>query len=195
MGKRAASERVRCSETTVKGKPCKRYALDGTDPPLCVSHVGGKVGRKTAFSAEVADRIVDLLKAGNYIETAVAAAGVARATFYDWLDRGSPDGTKREDEPFRAFRERVDHARAEGEARAVTAIMVAAAKDWRAAAWFLERQFPDRWGRGTAQTGGGAAPIPGDGQPHHEDDADAAADAGATVTRLDSMRRRALASS
>ena len=194
MAKPKTPKRPKCSEiAATTGKRCKRNALEGTDPPVCGSHGGAKVGRKTTFTEDVADRIVDLLRAGNYIETAVAAAGVARATFYDWLDRGRREGTAKDDEPFRKFRERVDHARAEGEARAVTAIMAAAAKDWRAAAWFLERQYPDRWGRGTSQTGGGAAPLPGDGQPHHEPTEDDGPDAGATVTRLDEMRRRALA--
>jgi hypothetical protein len=180
-----------CSATTAKGRACKRAALPGTEPPLCVSHVGGKVGRKAALTDEVADRIVQLLRAGNYVETAVAAAGVGRATFYEWLGRGDPDGTVGADEPFRAFRERVDHARAEGEARNVALIANAAATSWHAAAWMLERQYPDRWGKpGTQRTGGGAAPQAGDGRPHDQSED---AGEGGTVTPLDALRRRAAA--
>jgi transposase len=137
----------RCTAKTARGKRCKRAAVKGSDPALCVSHVGGKVGRKTGLTDEIADRLVQLLQAGNYLETALAAAGVARSTFYDWMDRGDPDGTAAADEPFRAFRERVDHARAEGEARNVALVARAAATDWKAAAWMLERQFPERWSR------------------------------------------------
>lgn len=36
-----------------------------------------------------ADRIVDLLRAGNYVETAAAAAGVDKTTLYDWLKQGA----------------------------------------------------------------------------------------------------------
>jgi transposase len=157
-----------------------------------VSHVGGKVGRKVALTVEVADRIVQLLRAGNYVETAVAAAGIGRATFYEWLERGVPEGSAQADAPFRAFRERVDRAKAEGEARNVALIVKAAATNWHAAAWMLERQYPDRWGRpGTQRTGGGGAPQVGDGRPHdrNEDDSE-----GGTVTPLDALRRRATVS-
>jgi hypothetical protein len=36
---------------------------------------------------------------------------------------------------------------AAGEETAVDSILMAAAEDWRAAAWFLERAHPERWGR------------------------------------------------
>jgi transposase len=138
----------RCTSTTAKGKPCKRTALKGTDPPTCVSHVGA-AGRKTALDDDITARLVALLRAGNYIEVAVATVGLGRRTFYDWLERGEPTGTAAKDKPFRDFREQVELAKAEGEARNVAIVAKAAAEDWKAAAWMLERQFPERWARTT----------------------------------------------
>jgi hypothetical protein len=134
---------LNCTATTAKGKPCKRSALEGTDPPLCVSHLGGRVGRKTVLNAELTDRIAQMLRAGNYVEVACAAVGVNRCTFYDWYARGE------EGVPglYKDFRERVDQARAEGEARNVALVAKAASRTWQAAAWMLERQYPERWGR------------------------------------------------
>lgn len=135
---------AKCAATTAKGKPCKARALEGTE--FCTSHLG-VVGRKSVFTDEVADRILQMLRAGNYVDVACSAAGVGRSTFYDWQERGDPEGTDPADQPFREFRERVDKARAEGEARNVALVAKAATRSWQAAAWLLERQYPDRWGR------------------------------------------------
>ena len=131
----------RCTAKTAKGKPCKGRALEGTE--LCAAHLGVN-GRKTALTPDVADHIVRLLKSGSYVDVACAAAGVGRSSFYEWYARGELDTGSR---AFRDFRERVDKARAQGEAINVAHIANAAAKDWKAAAWLLAHQYPDRWGR------------------------------------------------
>jgi hypothetical protein len=135
--------RQRCAAITAKGKRCRRLAADGADH--CAVHLGAPVGRPIQLDEQATERIIAVLAAGGYAETAAAAAGVSRRTFFDWLDRGDPDGTAEADAPFREFRAKVERARAEGESRNVALIARAAAKDWKAAAWMLERQFPDRW--------------------------------------------------
>ena len=45
--------------------------------------------------------------------------------------------------PLEALRDAEGHA----EVRAVTLIAAEMPKDWKAAAWYLERKFHDRWGR------------------------------------------------
>lgn len=149
MSPRAAAKKKapRCTAKTAKGPRCKRAAIEGSE--FCVSHVAGLVGRKSKLEEAVVQRLVDLLKAGNYIDVALTAAGVGKSTFYDWLERGNPEGTKKDDAAFRDFRQRIDQARAEGEARNVAIIAKAASTDWKAAAWILERQHPERWARTT----------------------------------------------
>lgn len=140
----------KCSRKTAKGKRCKGRVIPGTNPPLCNAHLG-VVGRKSALTDEVTARLVNLLNLGNYLEVALAAAGVARSTFYGWIERGDPECDAVGDASFREFRECIEKARAEGEARNVTLVAAAAAVDWKAAAWMLERQFPDRWARPPAK--------------------------------------------
>jgi hypothetical protein len=90
-----------------------------------------------------ADRIVALIRLGNYQATAARAAGVDQSTFYRWLEKGQ-EGRTRE---YREFSEAVDRARAEAESHAVLMVRTGMAEDWRAAMTFLERAFPKRWGR------------------------------------------------
>jgi hypothetical protein len=104
------------------------------------------MGRPTKLNPEVQDKIVAALRAGNYQETAAMYAGVEARTFYRWMKRGESDGT--EDEPYRQFRQAVEKAKADAEVRDVALIDRAAADgSWQAAAWKLERKFPNRWGR------------------------------------------------
>lgn len=100
---------------------------------------------KPIISEAIAAKLVASLREGNYVPTAAKAAGISRSVFYKWLARGKSNAP--EDKPYRELRERVEHARAEGEAALVARIANRATADWRAAAWILERQYPERWGR------------------------------------------------
>lgn len=87
-------------------------------------------------------RIVSYVRAGNFRSTAAAAAGISPVTLRDWLRRGA-----RGEQPFQQFREDVDQAEAQAEARDAALISKAAEHDWKAAAWRLERRAHRRWGR------------------------------------------------
>jgi hypothetical protein len=109
----------------------------------CASHLGltGK-GRPPLLDDATADKLVVMLRAGNYVAVAANAAGISLRTLQVWLQRG-----RKGEDPYAALVERVDRARAEGEVRNVATIAKAATERWDAAAWLLERQYPERWGR------------------------------------------------
>jgi hypothetical protein len=90
-------------------------------------------GRPLTLTPEIADRIVGLVRAGNDVKTACAVAGVPRRSVTRWLGR------------YPWFRERVDRARAEGEASLVSGLAVAARDDPWAAAKLLELAYPEHW--------------------------------------------------
>lgn len=48
--------------------------------------------------------------------------------------------------PYREFRAAVQKAEAEAEERLLGIIEDAAPNTWQAAAWMLERKYPERWG-------------------------------------------------
>ena len=103
-------------------------------------------GRNTKLTEELIDRICEALRAGNYIETACAFAGIAPATYYRWVAESEQDDAS---ELLVEFREAVKRARADAEVRNVALIQKAAQdpNKWQASAWWLERSFPARWGR------------------------------------------------
>lgn len=114
------------------------------------------IGRPCELTSAVQETIVGLLRAGNYLETAAAYAGVNKVTVYKWLKRGARSLRKssKTGEPipeaelaFVEFSNAVQRARAEAEARALQLIAKAGESQWQAAAWRLERMFPQRWGR------------------------------------------------
>lgn len=99
---------------------------------------------KTKFTDERATKILEALRLGVPQKTAITYAGVSETTYYRWLQEGeAPDAPA----PLREFRESVRAARAEAEVRSVAVIQNASRKTWQAAAWFLERGFPQHWAR------------------------------------------------
>jgi predicted site-specific integrase-resolvase len=82
-------------------------------------------------------RIVDLIRAGNYLEVAATAAGIHRSTLHRWLKYGRA----RQKGRFKKFVLAVERAQAEAESRDVALIARAATEDWR-----LERKQPRRYG-------------------------------------------------
>ena len=146
------SEKRRCSQTTVKGKPCKAYAMAGSD--RCAVHL--KIaGVSTKLTPEIQRHIVQLVQAGNYTPVACRAAGIGESTFYDWWARGDPAKDDPADAIYRAFRADVEDARATGETVLVSIVAREARNaDVKAAIWLLERMHPERWARASQREGG-----------------------------------------
>jgi len=95
-----------------------------------------KPGRPTKLNAALQARICEKMRSGNVPETAAISEGVARRTFFEWLEKG-----KRGEQPYAEFRLAVDQAIAEFEVKVVEG----AVSDPRNSIAILERRFPDRW--------------------------------------------------
>ena len=116
-----------------------------------------KGGRPTKLTPKLQEEICKAIRAGNYIETAAAFAGISKSTLYEWLKRGAREKErlaknprakiKKSEAPFVEFSDAVEKALAASEVRDVMLIGKAAETQWQAAAWRLERRFPERWGR------------------------------------------------
>ncbi len=102
-------------------------------------------GASPKLTEELIEQIAAAIRGGCYVETASALCGVSKDTFYRWLkealgEDASPLHVKLSDA--------VKKGLAEAEARDVAVIDSAAQSgQWQAAAWRLERKFPEKWGR------------------------------------------------
>ena len=100
----------------------------------------------TVFEAhpEKAGRMVDLLLAGNYRETAATIAGITPRALRLWMQKAE-EGDSR----YESFAQVVRVAEAIAESTSVQHVR-SAGKDprfWAADMTYLERRYPDRWGR------------------------------------------------
>ncbi|MDZ4817260.1 MAG: hypothetical protein SGI71_13505 [Verrucomicrobiota bacterium] len=99
---------------------------------VCEKSGGGRPTKRTP------DRTAALLQAiesGMPYKSACAIAGIHFDTFNEWRKTNSE------------FSEQVEGAQAIAIQRAVNCIMDAALKDWKAAAWFLERRACDEFSK------------------------------------------------
>jgi hypothetical protein len=111
------------------------------------------MARPTKLTAQLEEQIVRAIRAGSFPEVAARYAGVDRSTYYRWMERGDPEGTRSADRPHRRFRRAVEQAQAADEVRDTTLVGKAAERDWRAAAWRFERRHRARWGRQAGEEG------------------------------------------
>ena len=103
-----------------------------------------KPGRRSKLTPERQRLICKALREGHFIETACQLGGIDKSTFFRWVEQGErqPSGEKSE------FCDAVKKAMADAERKAVDQVHKAARDGtWQAAAWFLERRYPGRWGR------------------------------------------------
>lgn len=92
------------------------------------------------------ETILRLLKAGNYIETACAAAGCSSRALREWriaYRRGEEVAQKHKE-----FFEAIPQAIAIGETLHLSRVERAAQDGvWQAAAWVMERRWPSHWAK------------------------------------------------
>jgi len=110
------------------------------DPPALppAPNVGG---RPSLYTPALHERVCALVAVRVPIRTACQLEGIGARTLYDWRERG-----KHGEEPFATFDQDLAIAVARAEATAVQFIATAAADNWKANAWWLERRFPKRYG-------------------------------------------------
>lgn len=111
-------------------------------------------GQPTKLTPEVHRRIVEVVRAGNYMSVAAQFAGISQSTLANWLARGrkaqaAADDTGEEipdeDRRYVEFLAAVTQAEVHAEVLAATAFRSFVTQDWRAARDYLRYRQPDRW--------------------------------------------------
>lgn len=123
-----------------------------------------RIGRPPLLNKELTKRVADIVRGGNYIETAAATVGISRSTLHLWLRDGARIRRSLEALDDKAydlavdlltdhelsvaeFSDTVEKAAAESETIDVLTVRAAAKDHWQAAMTRLERRHPKRWGR------------------------------------------------
>ena len=101
------------------------------------------MGRPSKLTPEVTKRLTEAIRAGNYYEAACGYAGIGYSTFRAWMVKGE----KAKSGKYREFVEAITRAEYEAEVRMVALWQKHMPEDYRAIRDFLERRYPDRWGR------------------------------------------------
>lgn len=99
---------------------------------------------ETKWNEERQRSIIEDLADGQTRACAASRAGISERTFRYWISRGNKGVV-----PFVAFVAAVKKAERDAEAEAVKEIRLAGKKNWTAYAWWLERKFPESWGKDT----------------------------------------------
>jgi transposase len=131
------------------------------------------MGRPTKLTAGLQHTITNAVALGVPAIVAAHYAGVSKQAFLEWLQRGEGTHPTRPTTPaYVAFADAIEKAKAQDEVRRIARLEQAARggqvtyektttypdgrvtrevkmseAQWTADAWFLERSYPERWGR------------------------------------------------
>ena len=98
--------------------------------------------------------LIEFVRNGNWYCVACAACDISYFTFNSWMQEGhqlADDYAEKEDKipkgklKYLHFMQAIKKAEAEVESHLVSKILID--KDWKAQMTYLERKYPDRWGR------------------------------------------------
>lgn len=149
-----------CSLVNSKSKDYKDVPAARTS--LRSSHKKGRPkrgkGRPSLLTPERETRLLARIAEGLPLRQAANLAGMSYETLNRWRIQGEAKGAKPE---FRHFWQSLRKAQALAMERLVSRIQKAARKDWKAAAWLLERRHADEFARPQRMehSGPGGSPI------------------------------------
>ena len=95
------------------------------------------------YSKVVLKEIIKYMEEGASNKDAATLAGIGESTFYDWQQEKLPDG-KPNPSYFVEFVESIKKAELKRKKALINKI-IAKDNSWQAAAWYLERQYPDEF--------------------------------------------------
>lgn len=94
---------------------------------------GGKTGRPSKYTPEILLKTKELIELGLNYQDVCDSIGITRETFSQWQKKYSD------------FSDTVRVANAKVKEIALKSLRVGEMKDWKAAAWRLERRWPDEY--------------------------------------------------
>ena len=103
----------------------------------------GRPGRPSKLTEETTKKLVKAIESGNYMKAACAYAGIDYTTFRLWMKKGEKAKSGR----YFNFFHTIKRAEQVAEVKMVEQWQRHMPENWQAIATFMERRYPDRWGR------------------------------------------------
>lgn len=100
-------------------------------------------GRPSKLTEETTKKLVKAIESGNYMKAACAYAGIDYTTFRLWMKKGEEAKSGR----YFNFFHTMKRAEQVAEVKMVEQWQRHMPENWQAIATFMERRYPDRWGR------------------------------------------------
>lgn len=91
--------------------------------------------RPSKYSKEILEALCKWIRSGNTYKDACMIEGISYQTFNEWRN-AKPE-----------FSDAIKKAEAMCKAVRIALVLKAGQKSWQAAAWYLERRFPEEYGR------------------------------------------------
>lgn len=92
--------------------------------------------KKSKFNPESTKRIINAIGLGATYQIAAEAGGISRATLHNWLKRGKTGSSKQ----YKDFYEKFTRSESQGAIYLLGVVRDHSVKDWKSAAWILERR-------------------------------------------------------
>lgn len=108
--------------------------------------VKNKGGRPSLLTPELQEQILELTREGNFVTTVTNFCEIARDTIYGWLEKGESGDTSEANAVYVAFARAYRKAEAEAEI-ASGKIARQPGEKGKGERWFMERRWPDRYGK------------------------------------------------
>lgn len=107
------------------------------------------MSRPTLLTEELQREICGYIENGNSYTTAYRLAGIGETTFHEWKSKGEKDIEAGKESVYAEFAVAIKRANEKCKAWNVQQIMNAAGdkKHWTAAAWLLERKWPEEFAK------------------------------------------------
>ncbi len=102
-------------------------------------------GAKGKLTKELIEKAADIIARGNYYKVAIDVLGISDQSWYEWMRQGEMDKSKDIKSLKSEFFESIKKAEADAIDRNLSIIQKAG--NWQASAWYLERKYPEQWGK------------------------------------------------
>jgi len=109
----------------------------------------GTRGRKTKFTRRTIGMLISALEQGMTIPHAAAFANVTSSAVMNWMEKDEKLALAVEKAQLHFAAECMDTIRHEAVDK----------KNWQAASWYLERRFPNHYGKTVTEVNGGDKPL------------------------------------